>query len=122
MDSQTALGYLNSQRHHVLGILDGLDDEALRKPVLPSGWSCLGLVRHLAVDVERFWFLAVVGADQAVIDEFAASPDDGWQVDPGVPAKAVLDFYREQIDLANAVIIATPPERAASLVAGRPVR
>jgi hypothetical protein len=43
---------LDSQRGHVLGILEGLSDQDLRRPVLPSGWSCLELVRHLTVDVE----------------------------------------------------------------------
>lgn len=51
---------LTAPRRHVLLALDGLADEQLRRPVLPSGWTCLGLVRHLALDVERFWFRAVV--------------------------------------------------------------
>jgi hypothetical protein len=42
-------GYLDAQRQHVLGILDGLPEEQLRRPVLPTGWSCLGLVRHWRV-------------------------------------------------------------------------
>ncbi|QNK83704.1 DUF664 domain-containing protein [Nakamurella sp. PAMC28650] len=54
------LSHLNAQRHHVLGSLDGLSEADLRRPVLPSGWSCLGLVQHLALDVERFWFRALV--------------------------------------------------------------
>ena len=45
------LDWLNGQRRHVLGVLQGLPDEDLRRPVLPSKWTCLGLVRHLAVDV-----------------------------------------------------------------------
>jgi hypothetical protein len=57
------LSSLTSQRGHVLGILEGLPEVALRKPVLPSGWTCLGLVRHLALDVERFWFRAVVAGE-----------------------------------------------------------
>ena len=55
-EAELLLAHLRSQRRHVLGILEGLDEEALRRPVLPSGWSCLGLVRHLALDDERFWF------------------------------------------------------------------
>ena len=53
-ESTTLLFYLSAQRKHVLGILEGLDEDALRRPVLPSGWTCLGLVQHLALDVERF--------------------------------------------------------------------
>jgi hypothetical protein len=51
---ETLRDYLDGQREHVLGILDGLSEEQLRRPVLPTGWSCLGLVRHLALDVELF--------------------------------------------------------------------
>ena len=40
------LEYLGSARRHVLGALDGLDDDALHRAVLPSGWSGLGLVQH----------------------------------------------------------------------------
>src|SRR5204863_6527392 len=34
---------LDGARRHILGGLDGLTDEQLRQPMLPSGWSCLGL-------------------------------------------------------------------------------
>lgn len=93
---------LNSQRDHVLGILDGLSDEALRRPVLPTGWSCLGLVRHLTVDVEQLWFRVVVAGERIQPDAV------GWQVGPDEPAQAVLDAYRQETERANAVIAATP--------------
>ncbi len=67
MESTTLRASLNAQRDHVLGILEGLDEDALRRPVLPSRWTCLGLVRHLALDVERFWFRGVVAGEQTVI-------------------------------------------------------
>ena len=53
----------------VLDILDELDEApSLRRPVLPSGWTCLGLVQHLAVDIERFWFRGVVAGEAAVTE------------------------------------------------------
>ncbi len=112
MESEALLGYLNAQRRHVLGILEGLDEEALRRPVLPSGWSCLGMVQHLALDDERFWFRGIVAGDETVIDQATGASDDAWQVDPDVPAGAVLDLYRQEIDAANAIIAATPLDAA----------
>lgn len=105
VDERTALlGCLRAQRAHVLGILDGLPDEALRQPVLPSGWSCLGLVRHLALDVERFWFRAAVAGEQVELE----SGDGAWRVPDDVPAADVLALYRHEAALADAVIAATP--------------
>lgn len=97
---------LDEQRRHALGALEGLDEADLRRPVLRSGWTALGLISHLALDVERFWFRAVVGGRQTAIDEVAAT-GDAWHVDPDVPARRVLDLYRQQIDLANDVITTT---------------
>jgi uncharacterized damage-inducible protein DinB len=105
-ETQVLLSYLDAQRRHVLGILEGLDEDALRRPVLPSGWSCLGLVRHLALDDERFWFRGVVAGQPEPTDE------DSWQVGPQVPAAAVLDGYRQEIARANAVITSTPLDAA----------
>jgi hypothetical protein len=102
------LSSLNDQREHVLGILEGLPDEALRRPVLPSGWTCLGLVQHLAIDVERFWFRRVIAGEPAE----AGEPADGWQVAPDLPAEAVFGLYRREIELANAIIAATPLDAA----------
>jgi hypothetical protein len=98
---------LNAQRQHVLDILDGLDDAALRRPVLPSGWSCLGLVRHLALDVERFWFRGVIASGQAVLDELADMPESAWTVAADASAHDIFDLYRREIDHSNAVLAAT---------------
>jgi uncharacterized damage-inducible protein DinB len=104
------LDYLQSQRRHVLGILEGLDDEALRRPVLPSGWSPIGLVNHLSVDVERFWFRAVVAGEAEAVDRVLSSTGDGWQVDDAIPAAEILATYRREIELADAVLAVASPE------------
>ncbi len=70
-ESELLLSHLRVQRQHVLGILDGLAEDDLHRPLLPSGWSCLGLVQHLALDVERFWFRAVVAGERGVIEELS---------------------------------------------------
>jgi hypothetical protein len=110
-EHKTLLAYLSAQRNHALEILDGLDEQALRRAVLPSGWTCLGLLQHLALDIEQFWFRAVVAGEQAVIDELADAPN-AWQVSADVPAKTIFDRYRQEIDRANAIIIATPLDAA----------
>lgn len=108
-ESEMLVSSLDAQRRHVLGILDGLDEAALRRPVLPSGWTCLAMVRHLTLDVERFWFRAVVAGEQAVLDE---APTDAWQVSPHEPADAVLSAYRDEVEQADRVIRATALDAA----------
>ena len=91
---------LDAQREHILGALEGLADEHLRQPVLPTGWSCLGLVQHLTQDVELLWF-AEVFAGQPV--EHAGG---GWKVDPETAADDVLNGYRAATKRANEIIAA----------------
>ncbi|HEY0541264.1 MAG TPA: DUF664 domain-containing protein [Actinoallomurus sp.] len=107
-EKRALLSALTDQRDHVLGIVDGLPDEALRRPVLASGWTCLGLVRHLALDVERFWFRAVVAGEKVELE----SGDGAWQVSSDTAAQAVFDLYTQETELANAVIAAADLDAA----------
>ena len=107
------LDRLNNQRHHVLTQLEGLSDEQLRHPVLPSGWSCLGLVRHLTLSDERYWFEVVVAGEPL---NFWPEGDNGdWQVGPDEPVADVLAAYRVAIAHSDEIISARrlgdPPER-----------
>jgi uncharacterized damage-inducible protein DinB len=97
---------LSDQRAHVLGILDGLSEEALLRPVLPSGWSCLSLVQHLTLDVERFWLREVMAGQEAEGPE-----QDGWVLGSDASAAGVRDRYRREIEAADAVIAAMPLDR-----------
>jgi uncharacterized damage-inducible protein DinB len=97
--------YLRQGRRHVLGVLEGLSDEDLRRPILPSGWSCPGLVQHLALDVEQFWFRRVVAGEQ--LDSDDPVTENAWQLDPGATTAAVLDLYRRECERSDAVLAAT---------------
>lgn len=65
------LATLEAQRRHVQGIVEDLPEEDLHRLVLPSSWTIVGMVDHPALDVERFWFRAVIGGQRAAIDEVA---------------------------------------------------
>jgi hypothetical protein len=52
---ETALAFLRFARHCVVKKTDGLDEDQLRRALVPSGTSLLGLVQHLT-EGERYWF------------------------------------------------------------------
>jgi Protein of unknown function (DUF664) len=54
--------------------------------------------------VRTFWFRAVVAGEQVEL----RSGDGAWRVAPETPAEAVLEAYREEARLADAVLAATP--------------
>jgi len=114
-DTSPLLSSLNNQRDHVLGILEGLGEDELRRPVLPSGWTCLGMVQHLTVSDERFWFRGIVAGEPVELTTSEDSYAAAWQVAANVPAQAVFDAYRQEIEHANAVITSTPIDQAPAM-------
>ena len=71
----------------MLGTLEGLSEDDLRRSVLPSGWTPLGMVRHLALEVEQFWFRGAVAGEPITL----TSGDEAWQVPADVPGNAAPD-------------------------------
>jgi uncharacterized protein DUF664 len=103
-EKDALLATLNAQRGHLLSVLDRLSEEDLRRPVLPSAWTPLGLVRHLALEVEQFWFRGAVAGEPITL----TSGDEAWQVPADVASAAILGRYREEVAKANEIIAATP--------------
>lgn len=100
---------LTNQRDHVVEILEGLSDEDLRRPVLPSQWTCLSLVHHLAVDVERFWFRKVFAGEPMRAED---DVENGWLLPTGITAEAVFALYRKEIERSDAIIDASSLDQA----------
>jgi len=107
------LSRLKGQRLHVIDQLEGLSDEQLRRPVLPSGWSCLGLVRHLTLSDERYWFDVVVAGEP--LDFWPEGDNGDWLVRPDESAEGVLTAYTTAIARADEIIAARdldePPQQ-----------
>ncbi|MEP6632200.1 MAG: DinB family protein [Lapillicoccus sp.] len=83
----TALAFLAFARQSLVKKLDGLDDEQVRRVLVPTGTTLLGLVRH-STDGERFWFgyhLTGVGSEP--------DWDAGMSAAPGVAKEEIIDAY-----------------------------
>lgn len=91
---------LDRHRDAVLWKLEGLDEEQVRRPLVPSGTSLLGLVKHLA-GVEYQWFCHTFGV-----------PTEPLEIDPvadmtpglGQVAGDIIAFYSRARDAADAVL------------------
>jgi Protein of unknown function (DUF664) len=101
---------LDAQREHALGIVDGLTAAQLREPRLPSGWNCLGLINHLALDGERYWFTCIMGGEP-----FDAHDDDAtsnWPVSsessPG-RSSTVVERRSRRRTRSSSLDLAGPP-------------
>src|SRR6185503_246816 len=91
----TALAFLDFVRSCVLKKASGLTEEQLRRVLVPSGTSILGLIQHLTIG-ERFWFgYHFTGdADDSDFDfDMVVSPDRS--------AAEVIDDYRAACEQSN---------------------
>ncbi len=105
----TALAFLSFARHCVLKKADGLSDEQLRRVLVDSGTSILGLIQHLA-EAERYWFgHHVAGA------AWDADSEHGMAVPADRAADDVLRDYRTAIEDSDRAIqaVGDPDERVA---------
>ena len=48
-DDEMLRDFLRGQREAVLAIVEGLDEEAWHRSVVPTGWTPAGLLEHLGV-------------------------------------------------------------------------
>lgn len=94
---------LDRHREVVLWKVEGLDDEALRRPLTPSGTNLLGLVKHLAAN-EYGWFCETFGREVEPLPFDADDPEADLRVEPGESTADVLAFYARSRAAADRAI------------------
>lgn len=74
----------------------GVDDEAVRRPFVPSGTSLLGLVKHLA-HVERYWYQRVIAGRDVAVPWMDGDTGADWRFDASETRADVVAFYEAEV-------------------------
>jgi hypothetical protein len=105
-------GYLDYFEDATLRKIGGLTEEQLRHSSVPSGWTPLGMVKHLA-GTERFWIHHIFLGEQI---DFAEDPATEWRIDASDSTESVIAFYRSERahtrDVLADIPAATPAKRS----------
>lgn len=119
-EKETLAALLDLQREAVIAHCEGCSDEDLRKRLVDSETTILGIVKHLGF-VERWWFGKRFAGDTLEslarpMDPTAPTQGD-WDADFRIEADEstdlILDFYRQEIDRSRAIVAATDLETRA---------
>jgi uncharacterized damage-inducible protein DinB len=104
-DERAALAaWLDWHRIALIEKLDGLDDEQLRRPMVPSGTSLLGLVKHLT-EVEQGWFVneyAQLG--EAPLFETEEDPEAGFHPESDETAESIVAGYLAMCERSRKIL------------------
>ncbi|GAB3604036.1 DinB family protein [Kineococcus gypseus] len=113
---------LEEQRRAVLWKLQDLDDERLRRPLVPSGTSLLGLAKHLA-SVEYGWLCRAFGREHDAVPAaaFEDDPRADWTVHPWETTEGVLAYYERARAAADASVAALKLTDRGTTADGTPV-
>jgi uncharacterized damage-inducible protein DinB len=114
-ESRMILAFLQRQRDAVLTIVEGLPEEGWQTPVVPSGWTVAGVLRHLG-DAERHWFQDVTagGAGEPPPGEAGGQEGQIGEYDPYAaftcdrPSADIIASYREECRRSDEVLAVTP--------------
>jgi hypothetical protein len=97
------LEQLSYYRATVLAKFDGLNPDQLTRSIVPSGWTPLGLLRHLAF-VERRWMQWGFEAEQMSDPRGDEDPDSkGWIVMPEDTVATLSAWWATIADRTEAV-------------------
>ena len=106
--------YLDYYRDTVVAKVTALSERERRHTRLPSGWTPLELLFHLAC-MERRWLVwGFLGEHvEDPWEDSQGSPGGRWQVPDGVSLDAVVTLLREVGGRTSAVLAETPLDRQA---------
>jgi hypothetical protein len=106
-ERETLIAFLDLYRETALVKLDGLDGEQLRRRLLPSRTTLLGIVKHLLL-VEMWWLGTVIGGEPEPPDD----PDDRdaeWLITAADSPEQVVADYRAACAHSNEIARAAGP-------------
>lgn len=99
---------LANERDHVLRAVEGLSEPDMNRSLVPSGWTIVQLLNHLAFDDEMFWISAVLGGEPRAITAL----HNGWASEAMSGAEAV-EIYRLEIERSDEILsqvdLSAPP-------------
>jgi uncharacterized damage-inducible protein DinB len=102
-EKETLLAFLDNNRAVMVWKLNGVSEEDARGPMVESGTSLLGLVKHLAW-VERWWFdHNFVGKDV----DFPWSDDDpdaDFRIEDDESIADIVALYEAAVADSNAIV------------------
>ena len=120
-EKEMLAAWLDYERDTLLWKIDGVSDEDLRRPMVPSGTSLLGIVKHLGW-VEMSWFQRTfLGNDYDPAPPWSeADPDADFRIEADESTKDVVDFYRDQCRRSREILAEADVE-ALAVRTDRPV-
>ena len=101
-EKEVLAGFLDHYRGVLLTLCQGLSDEELRRPMVPSGTSLLGLVKHLAY-VERGWFQEVIAGEPENYP-YEDGSDGDLRIEADETPEQIFDFYRAECERSREIL------------------
>ena len=83
--------------------VDGVSDDDLRRPMVPSGTTLLGLVKHLAY-IERWWFQWVFAGREVDFPWSDDDPDAEFRIEPHETTRQIIDLYGAECDESRGIV------------------
>jgi hypothetical protein len=111
---------LDRHRDAILWKLEGVAEDDLRRPLVPSGTSLLGLVKHLAA-VEYGWFCDTFGRPTEPLPFDDDDPDADLRIEPDETTADILAFYDRARTTADRIIEEIGVEETGMAWFGEPV-
>lgn len=93
-ERKTLVDLLADNRAEILGLLDGLSEEQVRRRLVPSLTTLLGLVKHAAF-AERVWFHATLTGTPRADLGIPTDVDASFRLDEKDTIASVSEEFRE---------------------------
>ena len=102
-EKETQLAFLDNNRAVMLWKLDGLSEDDARRPMVESGTSMLGLVKHLAW-VERWWFEHNFAGKEVDFPWTDDDPDADFRIEDDETIADIVALYEAAVADSNKII------------------
>ena len=100
--------FIDTQRAAMLALSGGLSDEELRKRLVPSDTTILGMIKHLAF-VERWWFQDVFEGRECTYPWTKDDMDADFRIEPEESTAQILGLYRAECGASRAIFESHDP-------------
>jgi uncharacterized damage-inducible protein DinB len=105
LERETLQGFLDYYRAVIVRKVAGLPLEQAARPLVPSGTSLLGVVKHAGY-VERNWFQSGMEGRTFEVPWTDEDPDADFRIEPGETIESVVAWYQDQCSRSREVVAA----------------